>query len=258
MDSFKDLTPEPPMGWNSFDSYHGAITEKQFKNAVDFLARKMLPLGWEHAVIDFFWFHPGPEDWPFNKNENKWQTFTVSLIRDQIGDIFPKMCMDEYGRLLPAVNRFPSAANGNGFKLLADYVHNKGMKFGLHIMRGIPRQAADENTTIKGTEFRARDIIEERAVCYWNNAMFGIDHNKPGAQEYYNSLFELYAEWGVDFIKADDMMTPFYHKGEIEMMRKAIDQCGRPIALSLSCGKAPIARASHLQNHANMWRISGD
>ncbi len=88
--------------------------------------------------------------------------------------------------------------------------------------------------------------------------MFGVDPTKEGAQEYYNSLFELYASWEVDFIKADDMMFPDFHKGEIEMMQKAIQKCGRPMVLSLSCGEAPLSQANHLAGNANMWRISGD
>ncbi|MEZ4905375.1 MAG: glycoside hydrolase family 27 protein [Spirosomataceae bacterium] len=132
------------------------------------------------------------------------------------------------------------------------------MKFGIHIMRGIPRQAYFENTPIKGTKYRAKDIAEPWDNCNWCNNMFGIDPTKPGAQAYYDSIFELYAQWGVDFIKADDTMFPPYHKGEIEMMHKAIEKCGRPMVLSLSCGEAPLSQAKHLIENANMWRISAD
>ncbi len=78
-----------------------------------------------------------------------------------------------------------------------------------------------------------------------------------GAQEYYNSIFKLYASWGVDFIKIDDLSVP-YHSKEIEMIRKAIDQCGRVIVLSTSPGETPVENARHIMNHANMWRIVGD
>lgn len=251
----KLVAQTPPMGWNSYDAYHAAITENQFLEIVDTLSSEFLPYGWEYAVIDYCWFHPGPEGWD---PQNDWHTFDISQTRDRNGALVPRMTMDKYGRLLPAINRFPSAANGVGFKKIAEYVHSKGMKFGIHIMRGIPRQAVEDNCQILGTNYNARDIAFLQDTCTWLNTMYGVDSRKPGAQEYYNSLFKLYAEWGVDFIKADDMMVPKYHSGEIEMMRKAIYECGCPMVLSLSCGEAIISQAKHLVKNANMWRISID
>ncbi len=244
--------PKPPMGWNSYDAYHGAITEKQFKQCVDILAEKYLPNGYDHAVIDFCWFNPGPEGW----DPDNWKTFLISQVWNEDGTYSPTLTMDEYGRLLPSPNRFPSAAK-NGFKAIADYVHAKGMKFGIHIIRGIPRQAVAENTPIMGTTYHAKDIIHF-APKSWTNTMHMVDINKPGAQEYYNSIFKMYAEWGVDYIKADDMMKPFYHAGEIEMMHKAILNSGRPMVLSLSWGEAQLSYADHLVENANLWRISKD
>ena len=251
--TFRSWAPLPPMGWNSYDAYHGAITEKQFRECVDILAGKYLPLGYNYAVVDFCWFNPGPEGWdPVN-----WKTFEISQRWTGDTAFSPVMTMDKYGRLLPSPNRFPSAANDKGFKALADYVHSKGMKFGIHIIRGIPRQAVAMKSKIMGTNYVAGDVINYTPKS-WTNIMHIVDINKPGAQEYYNSIFKLYAEWGVDFVKADDMMKQFYHKGEIEMMHKAILQCGRPIVLSLSWGEAPLSYAQHLEDNANLWRISPD
>lgn len=245
--------PKPPLGWNSYDAYHGGITEAQFLEATDSLTKKLLPFGYDHAVVDFCWFNPGPDDW----DPNQWKTFVIN--QEWIGDsIFsPILAMDEYGRLLPATNRFPSAQGGSGFKAIADYVHSKGMKFGIHIIRGIPRQAVALNTPIKGTNYHAADVIEY-SPSSWTNTMHKVDVRKPGAQEYYNSIFDLYAEWGVDYVKADDVMKPLYHPGEVEMMRKAIDQCGRPMVLSLSWGDPSMAYADHIAENAELWRISGD
>ena len=250
---WKTWAPTPPMGWNSYDAYHGAITEKQFREAVDVLAEKYLPLGYEYAVVDFCWFNPGPEGW----DPDNWKTFLISQNWEGDSVFSPTMAMDEYGRLLPAGNRFPSAEGGKGFKPLADYVHSKGMKFGIHIIRGIPRQAVALDSPILGTDLHAGDVIHYLPKS-WTNIMHIVDQNKEGAQAYYNSIFNLYAEWGVDYIKADDMMKPFYHAGEIEMMRKAIDQCGRPMLLSLSWGTSPLSYGDHLDANANLWRISGD
>ena len=80
--------------------------------------------------------------------------------------------MDEYSRLLPAVNRFPSAKDGKGFRPIADKVHALGLKFGIHIMRGIPRQAAHQNTKILGTTATAREIAHPYSICSWNTDMY--------------------------------------------------------------------------------------
>ncbi len=248
------IASTPPMGWNSFDAYDSAINEDQFRATVDFMAENLLEYGWTYAVIDYLWFHPEPGDW--NNPSRRFGHADLRLNPD--GSPIDTLTMDPYGRLLPVVNRFPSSAGGKGFKPLSDYVHSKGMEFGIHIMRGIPRQAYFEKRPVLGTSWTARDIAELWDTCPWLNHMFGVDPTKPGAQEYYNSIFDLYAEWGVDYIKADDMMAPPFHKGEIEMMRKALDQCGRPMVLSLSPGEAPLSQAKFLEKNANLWRISDD
>lgn len=138
----------------------------------------------------------------------------------------------------------------------------------IHIMRGIPRQAVTQNVKIKGTEYTARQVAHPASICCWNTDMYGLDCTKPGAQEYYDSLLELYASWGVDFIKVDDICVKYGRTGdestlayggdEIEMLRRAIDRCGRPIVLSLSPGPAMLDKAGHLRENANMWRITND
>ncbi len=167
--------------------------------------------------------------------------------------------MDGYGRFLPSPERFPSAANGAGFGPLAAYVHSKGLKFGIHIMRGIPVDACLDNLPILGSRARAREIADTGSKCPWlANYLYGVDAGKPGAQEYYNSLLKLYAGWGVDYLKVDDIAWEVYRAGEIELFRKAIDRCGRPIVLSLSPGNTPLGRARHVEANADLWRISND
>jgi hypothetical protein len=248
------IAAKPPMGWNSFDAYDCRINEQEFKATVDFMHKNLYKYGWDYAVIDYCWFNDNPGNWT-----NPRRRFGHPDIRmNADGTPLDTLVMDEYGRLLPSEKRFPSVKNSNGFKAIADYVHSKGMKFGIHIMRGIPREAYYNNLPIKGTKYTARDIAEPWDTCGWQNNLFGVDATKPGAQEYYNSVFELYAAWGVDFIKADDMMYPPYHKGEIELISNALANCGRPMILSLSCGEAPLSQAAHVSNYAHMWRISGD
>lgn len=237
--SFKDWAQTPPMGWNSWDCFGPTVVESEVKANADYMAEKLLPYGWEYVVVDIRWFVENDKAGGYNQTN-------------------PIYVYDEYGRYTPALNRFPSAADGVGFKALADYVHEKGLKFGIHLMRGLPKIAATKKLPVKGTEGITCDMIcNNDSACTWLNDNYKVDCTKPGAQEYYNSCFDLYAQWGVDFVKIDDLSRP-YHTGEIEMIRKAIDQCGRPIVLSISPGETPINKVAHVREHANMWRTVDD
>ena len=248
------ISDKPPMGWNSFDAFDCRINEAQFRETVDFMADSLLKYGWNYAVIDYIWWHPDPGTW--GNPKKRFGHPNIRYASD--GKPLDPTTIDEFGRLLPSVERFPSSAAGKGFRPIADYVHSKGLKFGIHIMRGVHRYAQYNKLPIKGTDYTIDGIADIKDTCDWCNHMYGIDSTKAGAQEYYNSLFELYASWEIDFVKVDDILAPGYQGGEIEMIRKAIDKCGRPIVLSLSPGEAPIKMAAHLSENANMWRVSAD
>lgn len=241
----KNFIKKPPMGWNSWDCYGAGVTEDELLGNAEFMRDRLKQYGYQYVVCDIQWYEPAAKGNVYNN--------------------FADLCMDEYSRLIPAVNRFPSSANGAGFKPIADKIHSMGLKFGIHIMRGIPRQAVHRNTRIYGTTARARDIASQFSLCPWNTDMYGVDTEKRGAEEYYDSLFKLYASWGVDFVKVDDIantefspQNPYSAEKEIEMIRAAIDRSGRDMVLSLSPGPAPLNKAEHLSENANMWRISGD
>lgn len=241
----KDFIKKPPMGWNSWDCYGAGVTEDELLGNAEFMRDRLKQYGYQYVVCDIQWYEPAAKGNVYNN--------------------FADLCMDEYSRLIPAVNRFPSSANGAGFKPIADKIHSMGLKFGIHIMRGIPRQAVHRNTRIYGTTARARDIASQFSLCPWNTDMYGVDTEKRGAEEYYDSLFKLYASWGVDFVKVDDIantefspQNPYSAEKEIEIIRAAIDRSGRDMVLSLSPGPAPLNKAEHLSENANMWRISGD
>jgi alpha-galactosidase len=234
---FLQWAPTPPMGWNSWDSFATTITEEQAKAEADYMAGHLLSHGWQYLIVDIQWYEPNATGFVYRNGA--------------------PLTMDENGRLLPAPNRFPSAAGGSGFKGLADYVHGKGLKFGIHMMRGIARQAVRQNTAILGSPAHAADIADTHSTCKWNGDMYGVDMTKAGAQEYYDSEFQQFADWGVDFVKIDDLSRP-YHQAEIEAIRKAIDKTGRPIVFSTSPGETPLNEAAHISQNANMWRISDD
>lgn len=223
------------MGWNSWDCYGPTVTEQEVMANADYMARYLAPFGWEYVVVDIRWFVENDRAGGYNQDN-------------------PIYVMDGYGRYLPAANRFPS-----GFKALGDYIHSLGLKFGIHIMRGVPVKAVQERTPVLGAFGISADMIySPEEQCKWLRDNYTIDMSKPGAQEYYNSIIGLYASWGVDFIKCDDLSAPIYHKDEIEALRKAIDGCGRPLVLSTSPGKTPLEAAPHVSAHANMWRMVDD
>lgn len=245
MSDFKDWAKTPPCGWNSWDCFGAGVNEEQLIANADYMAKHLKQYGWEYIVCDIQWYEPKACSNDYNN--------------------FAELCCDEYGRLIPAQNRFPSSKGGKGFKPIADYIHSLGLKFGIHIMRGIPRQAVHADLPIKDSEYTARQVAHHFSICSWNTDMYGMK-NCDGAQDYYNSIIKMYADWGVDYIKCDDIAVTEFRKWdnpysadyEIEMLRNAIDSCGRKIVLSLSPGPALRDKAEHLKANANMWRLTGD
>ena len=249
MYSKNNVCHSSPMGWNSYDYYNTAVNEEQVKANADYMAKNLRQYGFEYVVVDIQW-----------SDERAGE-----MIPDVQYVPFTHFCLDEYSRQIPAPNRFPSSANGAGFKPLADYVHGLGLKFGIHIMRGIPRIAAHMHAKILGTERTADQIANPFSISRWNGDMYGVDMRKDGAQAYYDSIFALYAAWGVDFVKVDDICNtnmypnnPYSAEKEIEAIAKAIEKSGREMVLSLSPGPAVIEKAWHLKKWANMWRITDD
>lgn len=238
----------PPMGWNSYDYYDTTVNESQIKANADYMAKHLKKSGWEYIVVDIQWYAQNA-----GSMREKFQYIPFSTLE-----------IDEYSRLQPDPKRFPSSINGAGFASLAKYIHDLGLKFGIHIMRGIPRIAAHNHTKIKNCDATADIIADPSSICGWNPDMYGV-RNIPEGQAYYDSLIELYASWGVDFIKCDDICnTNLYRENqysarhEIEMISKAIQKCGSPIVLSLSPGPALIDMAWHYEKYSNMWRITDD
>ena len=229
------LAPTPPMGWNSWDSYGQTITEAQFKANADWMAAHLKRFGWQYVVVDEGWYvvNPGtdPKDYQLLLNDN--------------------------GQFIPVSARFPSAGNGAGFKPLADYIHSLGLKFGLHIIRGIPREAVAKNLAIADSPFHAADAAEQSDLCPWNAYNYGGKSNDAG-QAYYDSIARLYASWNVDFIKADCIADHPYKPEEIRMLANAIKKSGRPMVLSLSPGPTALENAAEVAKSAEMWRICDD
>ncbi|MDR7113814.1 hypothetical protein J2X03_003714 [Microbacterium trichothecenolyticum] len=231
-------TATPPMGWNSWDSYGTTVTEAEVLANAEYMAEHLLPHGWDTIVVDIDWADPTARSHGYNESA--------------------PLVIDEFGRVQPDPVRFPSAAGGAGFGPLAERIHELGLRFGIHIMRGIPRIAVDRDLPVLGVEATAASIADPSNACEWNPHYVGLDHGTPGAAAYYHSIADEYALWGVDFIKADDMLWP-YQAAEIEALSTAIETAPREIALSLSPGRdLSAAHLEHLRENATMWRICDD
>jgi len=232
------LAPTPPMGWNSWDCYGPSVTEAEVLANARFMAERLKSFGWDTVVVDIQWHEPTARGGGYNPDA--------------------PLHLDEFGRPQPAPNRFPSAVGGAGFAPLAEQVHALGLRFGLHIMRGIPRLAVRRGLRIAETDYTAAQAADQSSTCAWNSDNYGLDHDHPGARAYYDSLFAQFAAWGVDFVKADDMLYPF-HEREIAAFCAAARGCGREMVLSLSPGRAmSLEYVGQLREHAQMWRVSDD
>jgi len=232
------LAPSPPMGWNSWDAYGEAVPESDVRDSAKFMAENLKSFGWQYITVDMGWYVTN---------------HSVGVNADSA-----QFSLDEFGRFTPAVNTIPSAKDKAGFKPLADYIHSLGLKFGIHILRGIPRQAVKQNLPIAGSSFHAADAADTSDTCPWNPFNYGLKTSAPAAQAYYDSIARLYADWRVDLIKVDCISSHPYKGEDIRMLREALNKSGRPILLSLSPGPAPLEKAEEMAKYADMWRISDD
>jgi alpha-galactosidase len=231
------LLPTPPMGWNSWDSYGLTVTEEQFRQNMVVLAAQLKEFGWQYVVVDEGWYLQNPES----------ATKPEALL----------YTINSHGQYEPAPNRFPSAKGGAGFKPLADAAHNDGLKFGIHIIRGVPKQAVTAKARIGSTSFRVKAAADPTDICPWNPDNFGVKANAAG-QAWYDALMKQYASWDVDYIKVDCIASHPYKAAEIKMIHRAIQRSGRAMVLSLSPGPTALANAAEVGANAQMWRISQD
>lgn len=231
------IAPKPPLGWNSFDSYGVYLHEKAALANLEAMGEHLAPYGYEYFVIDNGWF-----------GEYVLKPGTLYPLEKHASDVR----INEFGHVIASKTYFPG-----GLKPIIDRCHELGLKFGIHMMRGIPRKAYDQNLPIKGTPYRARDIADTNPKnnCTWCLYNYGVDMTKPGAQEWYDGLIQHLADMGVDMIKYDDIV-PF--PAEVEAVAKAIAKTGKPILLSLSPGGQVDPAAIKSFQMAHMLRVTKD
>ena len=222
----QDFAPNPPLGFNSFDSYRSDLTADKAYALIDVMAEKYLPYGYEYFVMDAGWY-------------------TTMIPEKHKG-----LGLESFGMCVVNPTRFP-----NGVKVLINHAHKKGLKFGVWLMRGIQKEAVRRNLPIPGTKYFSRDIADTTNICGWSGMNYGVDMTKPGAQEYYNAIIDTLAGWGIDFIKVDDLVP---NPREIVAIANAIENGRHTMIFSLSPGD--VHHPAHLiyYKRANMLRITRD
>ena len=255
------LAATPPMGWNSYDAYGFTISEEQFRANVKVLNNELKSSGWNYAVIDEGWFLTDPEDrskpalWQYQIDANG-RYIPVAARFPSTGTVHAAPPVAATGADAP-VYKFNAVLGDASFKPLADWVHSQGLKFGVHIVRGIPRASVERNLPIADSSFHASDAADTTDACPWDPTNWGVKDDAAG-QAWYDSLLAQLAGWGVDLLKVDCIATNPYKIDEIRMIRKAINKTGRPIVLSLSPGPTALENADEVAAEAQMWRISND
>lgn len=240
------LLRKPPLGWNSYDAFDGAINEEYTLANLETFIEKFKPAGYEYFVIDILWYRKYK-----NPKFNKYGLMVNSKEKNGV-----EWELDEYGRFIPSTQYFP-----NGFDAIIKRCHQEGIKFGLHLMRGVPQEAVRRKCPIKGTNGITCDMIanfDPEDACPWSTINYGIDMTKPGAQEYYDSIMEQMAEMGVDFLKYDDIEA---NAEEMEAIYQAIDKVDYVITLSLSLFSYHYMKKQiplEVYAKSNMMRITHD
>ena len=183
--TFEDLAKTPPMGWNSWNKFGCDVSEKLIKDMADAMVESgMKDAGYEYIVIDDCW----------------------QVDRDSLGNI------------IADPERFP-----NGMKEVADYIHSRGLKFGIYSCAG--------SQTCQG---------------------------RPGSRGYQFQDARAYASWGVDYLKYDwcndEGQDP---KAAYKTMSDALKVSGRPIVFSI-CEWGESKPWEWAKGIGHLWRTTPD
>jgi len=226
------LERTPVLGWSSWSFIRKLPTADKMKaQALALHNSGLQKIGYQYINLDDFWYQcPGPQG--------------------------PNV--DSYGRWITDPSPFPPQGDTDGIKVVADYIHSLGMKFGIYVTPGISKQAVSRNTQIKGTSYTAAQIAEPsvKENNYNCKGMVRVDYSKPGAQEYTNSWVDMLATWDVDYIKIDGMSDS--NAADVKAWSNAIRQSGRPMVLDVTQGSYTSAIAPTLMKYANQWEFAPD
>jgi hypothetical protein len=245
----------PPRGWNSWDCFQGNLNETGALAVAENMVKFLLPAGYDVLTIDEFWY---PNNCEGGHKDNS-------------------TCVDEYGRPQPDVKKWPSSAGGKGFKAFSDKIHAMGLRLGIHTLRGsVSAAAIFADSKVKGTTSTIADIVvpaSEGGQCNWNKDWFSVNASNPASAAFIDSVYQQYADWGIDFIKNDCIGVTTskghphnYVPSNIALVSAAIKKSGRPMTYSLSPGGGDrslngtdeVPLAATVANITNLYRITDD
>ncbi|SEC43541.1 Alpha galactosidase A [Streptomyces sp. 3213] len=219
------VSSTPPMGWSSWSALRegSGLTQDGIKAQARVMHDKLRRYGYRYINIDAGWSDH----------------------------------LDAYGRNTWDTTRFP-----DGIPALAAYLHRLGLKFGIYLTPGVPIEAYQKNLPVQGTAYHMQDIADPTQPGNTHNDSYRIDFTKPGAAEYVRGYADLFASWGVDYIKMDFVgpgggLVPADNRLEMRAWHQAIVATGRPMHLELS-NSLSIADAATWQATSNGWRTRGD
>lgn len=213
----------PLLGWSSWSSLRGNITEAKIKAEADSMAAHLKSSGFSYINIDSGWTNS----------------------------------FDSFGRAAPNLSKFPDGISG-----VASYVHSKGLKLGIYLLPGMNQTVWQANDQIFGTSFHVQDISDTSTQGNTLGNAYRIDYSKPGAVQYIQSYANLVASWGVDYIKFDFVgpgggKVAADNRADMQQWMTALQATGRPIWIELS-NSLSFNNASTWKTVANGWRITGD
>lgn len=222
-------------GWNSWDAYGMYLDEEAALEEAGVLARELAPSGYDVFTVDMGW---------------EGTKCPLSRHAKSTGGPEIPLEIDEYGRYRPSPALWPA-----GFDPLSDRLTALGLTFGLHVMRGVPRAAVERRLPIADSEWRCDEIADRDRCCAWNNWNFGLKPDHPGSAEYLRSVFRLLRDWGVGYLKLDDITE---HPEEIRLVRRVLDEVWPECVLSLSPGNDIHPNHTEAYNLADAVRVTGD
>lgn len=221
---------KPPRGTNTWDSYAGVVTEADVLATAAWMKQNLFQYGFDTVVVDGGWY--------------------TDLQNG--GNI-----IDDFGRPMPDVARFPSAADGRGLKSLAEKVNAMGLRFGAWSIRGIPIEAVERDLPIAGSQFTARQAVRLDKNCTWDAHTIGTNASTPAAAAWYAAYADMALEWGLSFIKLDCM----YQNGlgwydEVGLVASTFAARAPAITISWSPGGGfTPAAAAFIAERAPAWGV---
>ncbi len=267
---------KPVLGWSSWSTFrHVANAATDEAEARAMVSSGLAAEGYSSINEDDGWYTCYPVSYTQPTPINGVETMNYGPGVDQWG-------MWTTSQLNTSdTGAFPNDGSTNGMKVLGDYLHSLGLKFGIYLTPGISGNALAQNTPIeanangkllsKPSGYTAQEITLgftpglqpaqypsalTDAENYNCGGTWELNYNSPGAQQFVDAEADQFASWGVNFVKLDGILDQ--NTTDLQAWNKALNQTGRPIELDATEGVYDVAIASTLDKYATQWEYSPD